>query len=370
VVKIDSLASDAKPLWKASLDTGELFSLAETYWLERHGGPTPTLVDTARGEVAITGKQGWKKYRGVLSDEKLRMVPFIEDILRIAHWGEPQAPRREVHQQQGMTIHPLRAAVAMDGRWYDVGLTVREDVNGKLFYDLGAIDFEKKGKSPDGPSAHPDITDAGRGGESTETRRSPESGRESNSAANQSAAENTIPHAAEAVNRAENYAASDGLTALIDGGYADPELREMFAQGLRALRDLSQDRFDGFKVLIEGAEHLSPEERQAAMSVLESVAAEKASAASPDGGRVNLDVRDVTPDWTPQPPERQAPPVTPETRSVMERALDAEAARLVQEGHATPEERALLERHKADMDALNREEEAVLSVLSCIMEAV
>ena len=82
--------------------------------------------------------------------------------------------------------------------------------------------------------------------------------------------ESTTPRAEvkpEFIDRAENRAASDGLTGLLDGGDAVPELREMFAQDLRELRDLSQERFDGFKALIEGAEHLSPEERQAAMDI-------------------------------------------------------------------------------------------------------
>jgi hypothetical protein len=72
-------------------------------------------------------------------------------------------------------------------------------------------------------------------------------------------------------------------------------------------------------------------------------------------------------DWTPEPAERQAMPPTPEERALADRALDAEAARLVSEGAATPEEAALLERHAADMEAVNREEDAALSVLECIV---
>ena len=60
---------------------------------------------------------------------------------------------------------------------------------------------------------------------------------------------------------------------------------------------------------------------------------------------------------------------TPEDRALVDRATDAEASRLIREGHATPEERALLEQHGADMEAVNREEDAALSVLACIMEA-
>ena len=75
--------------------------------------------------------------------------------------------------------------------------------------------------------------------------------------------------------------------------------------------------------------------------------------ASPEA--VNLDVRDVTPDWTPEPPPRETPPRTPEDRALVDRALDAEATRLVNEGRATPEERALLEQHKAELEALARD---------------
>jgi hypothetical protein len=65
----------------------------------------------------------------------------------------------------------------------------------------------------------------------------------------------------EDIDRAENRAAADGMTALLDGGHASPEMREMFAQDLRALRDLSRDRFNGFRRQIESAELFeSPEE--------------------------------------------------------------------------------------------------------------
>jgi hypothetical protein len=62
-----------------------------------------------------------------------------------------------------------------------------------------------------------------------------------------------IPPSIEQVNRAENYAASAGLDGLRDGGHASPEMRESFAQDLRTLLYLSQERFNSFTALIEGA---------------------------------------------------------------------------------------------------------------------
>jgi hypothetical protein len=91
-------------------------------------------------------------------------------------------------------------------------------------------------------------------------------------------------------------------------------------------------------------------------------------AQAPDA--VNLDVRGVTPDWTPEPPERAAPAArVPDERAAVDRALDHEAARILEEGGGTPEDRAALESAAEDMETVNREEEAALTVLSCITGA-
>lgn len=74
-------------------------------------------------------------------------------------------------------------------------------------------------------------------------------------------------------------------------------------------------------------------------------------------------------DWTPEPPEREASPLPPEERIYQDNATDAEALRPVREGGATAEETALIEQYAADMDAVNREEEAMLSALGCVVGA-
>ena len=86
---------------------------------------------------------------------------------------------------------------------------------------------------------------------------------------------------------------SDGLDGLRDGGHAIPELREMFAQDLRALRNMSQESFNNIKALIESPESgLSPDELRVAMKVHAEVAAEGSHLAAFEA----LDWRTATPE--------------------------------------------------------------------------
>jgi hypothetical protein len=381
-----------------------------------------------------------------------------------------------------MKVHPLRAVVEMDGRFYDVALTVREDVNGKLFYDLGAIDFDKKRKSPDGQSARPDATDAHRGDESAETRLSPASGREGTSgvadftdgptvnaveaevkqryavsseeearaekarrfsaedykadklfeeysslqeemiaaieaapkgkkkiekeyAARLKKAFAAYGEARQRANAVYNELVSELEKAWGEGTTSRPDWKEFLKaeldryatlgtmeQGVRfrnaRLHDSAFMELDGYfgenvgtpgEVVAamrewkaadpEGfAEYLRQAETEPVYGPEETALARLADGkADSDAGAVNLEVRDVTPDWTPEPPERQAMPPTPEERALADKALDAEADRLMREGAATPEDAAPLERHIAEMEAVNREEDAALSVLECIV---
>lgn len=89
-----------------------------------------------------------------------------------------------------------------------------------------------------------------------------------------------------------------------------------------------------------------------------------------DNSGVNIEVQDITPDLTPEPLRQAAPPVTPEERAVVDKAMDFEAARLMEEGRVTDEEAAALKETAADLEAVNREEEAMLSVLECVVGAL
>jgi hypothetical protein len=85
---------------------------------------------------------------------------------------------------------------------------------------------------------------------------------------------------------------------------------------------------------------------------------------------VNLEIRDITPDRTPEPAERMNASVpTPEERERLDGSLQAEALRLAAEGRAAPEELAVLERTAADIETANREENALLGTLECILGA-
>ena len=261
----------------------------------------------------------------------------------------------------------------LEGKMLDVTLSVQQARNGKFFYNFmewGEFGADGRGeKRPPGIRGPSGEGGRGNGGGSEtggSTPRRPTAPDGGARAYTGSTSDTTISASADAVNSAENRAAADGLTGIAEEGHTNPELREMLADDLRVLLFLSQERFQEFIKLIEDAPFMSREGRQAALEVHRRVATE------PAGGVVNLEVRDITPDWTPEPPEREvapAGPASPEERAALDRAMDAEAARLIQEGHATSEERAALERHKGDVDAVNREEEAGLSVLECITGA-
>jgi hypothetical protein len=128
----------------------EMLPLAEQHWMDhyaprREGNKhTHRGVMTHRGEVLFKGADGFRKYSGNISPDKIRLIPFLDEIIKIARWGEPVEPKRATHKRQGVTIHPLQAWVQLDGRMLDVGLTVRETRGGKFFYELGEIEVGKK----------------------------------------------------------------------------------------------------------------------------------------------------------------------------------------------------------------------------------
>ena len=162
VLKTEPLIESGRPLWARDMPFDELLPLAERWWMDhyaprREGGKlVHRSVQADRGEVFFTGAGGWRKYSGIISPDKIRLIPFLDEIIKIARWGEPVAPHRETHQHQGVRIHPLQAWVQLDGRMLDVALTVREAKNGKFFYDLGEIEVGRKKQPPPDTSGPPD----------------------------------------------------------------------------------------------------------------------------------------------------------------------------------------------------------------------
>lgn len=163
----DLIESGERPFWR-DLTLDEMLLQAERFYTDNYAGKS---VTTKRGEVFFTSK-GWKKIKGSAPQaEKLKLLPYIDRVLAEAEWVATEPARREKHARQGMKIHHLRSVVEYDGRDLDVRLVVREDNNGRLFYDFfnesepPRSDGSKNGTPPEsqGPSAGGDARGGGEG---------------------------------------------------------------------------------------------------------------------------------------------------------------------------------------------------------------
>jgi hypothetical protein len=283
VVKTAGLIADGKrPLWPRDMDFAELIPLAQDWYVNKLADQT---VNARIGEVKIIAER-WGKITDSLSPDKLRLIPFIKEILHDAVLVNTLPSTHLGAARQGVKRHFVRAAVELEGKTLDVQLSVQKAHNGKFFYNLmewGEFGPDGRGKkSP--PGTH---------GPSVEGKR--------------------------------------GNGGIAKTGGSTP--RRLSATDGKARADTGST----------GTTISAPE------------------------SRVNLDVRDVTPDWTPEPPAPEAAAATPESLASSERALDHEADRLLAEGAGTPEERAVLEGTAEEIEIVNREEEAALSVLECVM---
>jgi hypothetical protein len=283
VLRTDALIAEGRPSW-AHLSLDEMLPAAEAFYKDVLAGLPPVQARGGR-EIIIRGaRSGWGKIRGRTPDpDKLKLLPYIDRILAEAEWVFTEPHRNAAEAARGGKVHDLLAAVQYGDRTLEVRLKVRENANGKFFYDFFNESEQRQRKTP------PD-------------------------------------------QRASSVAESAKGGVVSEG--AGPRAG---AQRSRAVAPSPE----------------TPEIRIA-----------------DESDPVNLEVRDVTPDWTPEPAGRAVPAApTPDERAAVNRALDYEAARLLNEGAGTPEERAALENSAAELETVNREEEAALSVLECVTGA-
>ena len=133
-----------KPLWSKDLSRQELIDNAKKHYMTHfapkrdpaNGKLLRYSVPTEKGEVAFRATDGWGKLQGDYSSEKMRLIPYVDDLLRTARYLRQESPRRLKHQKQGLKIHIFQNMVKIDGKKYSVEFTVREANNGKLFYEL------------------------------------------------------------------------------------------------------------------------------------------------------------------------------------------------------------------------------------------
>jgi hypothetical protein len=277
------IADGERPLWRPDMDFSEMIPLARDYYLNNLAGQT---APSRLGDVEIIAER-WGKIKDNISPDKLRLIPFIKEILRDALPTETKMATKAKAAEMGVVRHFLRAAVELDGKTLDVWLSVQQASNGKYFYNL--MEWGEFGPDGRGKRRPPDTR-----GPSGEGYRGNGGGDETGGSTPRR------PTAPDGGARADTGSASGETLAV-------------------------------------------------------------------DAGNVNLEVRDVTPDWTPEAPEPAPHTPTPEERAIADRALDGEVARLADEGRVSPEERALIDEKAVEIDAVNRQEEAALATLSCIM---
>lgn len=254
------LMEAGRPNW-AGLQLDELLPLAERYYLENYSGKS---VETQKGTVNFTGKQGWKKLKGQAPDtEKLKLLPFVDHVLAVADWVAIEAPKREIHKAQGMKIHQLRAVLRFEGRDLDVRLVVREDVNGKLFYDF--FNEGESGKNNAPPESHGQSA-ADRAKDGAKAERS--SGAQSRQSDVQSGGDSTlsdnISAGADNVNLELRDVTPDTTPPRPETTYRAPEppkslADEMRAEGIDPKSGQSLDEADALRLAEEGK--VTPEEQ-------------------------------------------------------------------------------------------------------------
>jgi hypothetical protein len=147
----ESVADGSRPLWSAGMAFAELIPLARNWYMNNLAG---RVVPSRLGDVAIIESR-WGKIRGSLSPDKLRLVPFLDEILRDAVKIGEEAARKEGAARMGVKRHYLRAGVELDGRTLDVTLSVQEAANGQFFYNLTEWgEFGEEGRGKKYPPQH------------------------------------------------------------------------------------------------------------------------------------------------------------------------------------------------------------------------
>jgi hypothetical protein len=130
----DLIASGERPDW-GGLTPAEILPKAEEYYAQNLA--LKTVTSQGREVAFRSTKAGWGKIRGRTPDaDKLKLLPYMDRIIEGAEWVFSETARRETHAAKGMEIHTLLARVEYKGRNLEMRMVVREDPNGKFFYDF------------------------------------------------------------------------------------------------------------------------------------------------------------------------------------------------------------------------------------------
>lgn len=129
------------------LPDSEIIPTARTYYQENLQGQT--VHREGLGEVQLTGR-GWKKLKHGLKGDQLKaqLIPAIPDIIKRGEYKGRSESYKE--RSDGFEyFHRFEADVEIDGKSVLVGVTVGQDRNGRLFYNMNHnphLLWQKKGK--------------------------------------------------------------------------------------------------------------------------------------------------------------------------------------------------------------------------------
>ena len=85
-------------------------------------------------------------------------LQILKTLLERAEYLGTETPRRLKHARQGMLIHKARSFVRLDNKLLGVELTIRQDSNGRLFYDHFVFDYPRiSRKKRNSPLNHPKV---------------------------------------------------------------------------------------------------------------------------------------------------------------------------------------------------------------------
>jgi hypothetical protein len=130
----DLIASGERPDW-GDLTLTEMLPLAKEFYTKNL--KKIPVVSQGREVIIRSHHKGWGKIRGLTPEaDKLKLLPYIDRILKEAEWVFTDSARREKHAELGMKVHYLLSRVEYRGKMLEARMVVREDRNGKMFYDF------------------------------------------------------------------------------------------------------------------------------------------------------------------------------------------------------------------------------------------
>jgi hypothetical protein len=118
-------------------DLPTLRSAARDYYANTLRG-TSVRSDALGKDVEFRGSR--KAFSASANPDKLRLFAALPDIIAHGHLDNTADPRNPASEPTSKAYHFLTATVEMDGRPVRVGVTVREDANGNLYYNHSPIE--------------------------------------------------------------------------------------------------------------------------------------------------------------------------------------------------------------------------------------